>query len=329
MLYKERENIMFNIGIDLGGTNIKVGIIDEKGIIIIKDKIPAKRERSYQEIVEDMAKLAIKLTQISGISLKQIESIGIGLPGNIDCDAGTIIYANNFPFINAPIREEIKKHIDLPIYLENDANCATLAESVVGAAKDAESSFVITIGTGIGSGAIIDGKLFRGHNFAAPEAGHVVIVNEGVLCSCGRCGCLEAYASAEALVAQTKAAATKNPNSKINELVGGELEKIDARIPFKAAKQNDKTAIAVLDKYIDYLADGITNIINCFQPEILAIGGGVSNESDYFLEPLKKLVSKRVYSRGNIAQTQIVIAKLGNNAGIIGASMLGKNHEKY
>ncbi|MFA6308819.1 MAG: ROK family protein [Clostridia bacterium] len=314
---------MYYIGIDLGGTNIRAGIVSEEGIILAKDDIATRRERSYQEIIKDMATLTLKLINTEGISINDVKSIGIGTPGTSDNVKGVLGYSNNFNFHDVPMREEMQKHINLPVYLENDANCAALAENIAGAAKGSKDSISITLGTGVGSGIIIDGKIYNGFNKAAAEMGHTVIAVDGIQCSCGRKGCWEMYSSATALISQTKDMAEKYPSSKINEIISGNTENIVGKTPFIAAKQGDKAALEIVENYIGYLAEGIVNVINAFQPEILTIGGGISNEGDYLLTPLKGLVSRRVYSRGDIKQTIIKISEMGDDTGIIGAAMIG------
>lgn len=316
---------MYYVGIDLGGTNIAVGLVDEEGRIVHKDSVPTYRERPYQEILRDMAQLALKVIKDAGVSLDQVGHIGVGSPGTPDCENGVLVYNNNLNFRNVPIREELQKYINLPVYLDNDANCAALAESVAGAAKGVRHSVTITLGTGIGGGIVIDGKIYSGFNYAGAELGHTVIVCDGEQCTCGRKGCWEAYASATALIRQTKKAAEENPDSAINKLVGGDLGKIDAKTAFDAARQGDETGEKVVRQYIKYIAEGLINVINSLMPEILVIGGGVCKEGEYLLKPLRELVQKGVYSSGNIPQTQIKTAQMGNDAGIIGAAMLGNS----
>ena len=315
---------MYYIGIDLGGTKIAVGLVDEAGKIIHKDSVPTKRERSYQEILKDMAMLTLKVLEDSGVGIESVKSIGVGSPGTPDKKEGLIVYANNIKFKNVPIRTELQKYINLPVIIDNDANCAALAESVAGAAKGAEHSVTITLGTGVGGGIVINRKIYSGFNDAAAELGHIVIMHDGELCTCGRKGCWEAYASATALIRQTKEAAEKNPQSLINKLIDGDYSKIDAKTVFDAAKQNDETALKVVERYINYVAEGLIDIINIFTPEVLVIGGGVCKEGEYLLKPLREIVSRGVYSK-EVAQTQIKVAEMGNDAGIIGAAMLGKD----
>ena len=314
---------MYRVGIDLGGTNIAAGLVNMDGNIVYKDSVPTQRERPYQEIIKDMAMLTKKVIEESKVPMEEVKSIGVGSPGTPDCKNGIIVYNNNLNFRNVPIREEMQKYINLPVYVDNDANCAALAESAAGAAKGTSTSVTITLGTGIGSGIIIDGKVYSGFNFAGGEIGHTVIVVDGEQCTCGRKGCWEAYAAATALIRQTKCAAKENPESIINKLVDGDLDKVDAKTAFDAAKLGDKTGEAVVKQYIRYIAEGVINVINIFMPEVLVIGGGVCKEGDYLLNPLKEIVNAGVYSREEIPQTQIKTAQLGNDAGIVGAAMLG------
>lgn len=314
---------MYSIGIDLGGTNIAVGLVDDRGKILQKDSIPTKRERAYQQIIKDMAMLSLKVVADAGKDIQEIKSIGIGSPGIPDSKNGILLYANNLNFRNVPMREEMQKYIHLPVYINNDANCAALAESAVGAAAGVEHSVTVTLGTGVGGGVIIHRKIYGGFNYAAAELGHMVIVSGGMPCTCGRNGCWEAYASATALIRQTQAAALENPKSMINTLVNNDMTKINAKTAFDAAKQGDETGQKVVEQYIRYVAEGLINIINIFQPEVVAIGGGVSKEGEYLLKPLRELVSSGVYTRG-VSQTQIKTAQLGNDAGIVGAAMLGE-----
>ncbi|MDQ2087616.1 ROK family protein [Herbivorax sp. ANBcel31] len=315
---------MYFVGIDLGGTNIASGLVSsDGGTIICKDSVPTQKERPYQEIIKDMAMLTSEVIKKSGVSMDEIKSIGIGSPGTPDCKNGIIVYNNNLNFRNVPIRKEMQEYLDLPVFVDNDANCAALAESVAGAAKGTKCSVTITLGTGIGSGIIIDGKAYSGFNYAGAEIGHTVIEMDGEQCTCGRKGCWETYAAATALIRQTKKAAEQNPDSIINKLVDGDMYKVDAKTAFDAAKLGDKTGKMVVERYIRYIAEGIINVINIFMPEVLVIGGGVCKEGDYLLDPLKDIVKKGVYSQEGLPQTQIKTAQMGNAAGIVGAAMLG------
>ena len=315
---------MYYLGIDLGGTKIAAGIVDAEGRIIKKASVPTGRTRNSDEIVEDMCVLAENLIKDAGISLKELNSIGIGSPGTHDRQNGIVLYNNNLNFRNVKVREQMQKHVPVPVYLENDANCAAIAESVAGAAKGADFAVIITIGTGIGGGVIINKKLYTGFNGAGGELGHIVIRFNGETCTCGRNGCWEAYSSATALIRQTRNAAVANPNSKILALVEGDLDKINAKTAFDAARMGDETGTEVVDNYISIFAEGLANIVNIFQPNIIAIGGGVSKEGEYLLAPLREKTNVKIYSGEGVEKTRIVEAKLGNDAGIIGAALISK-----
>jgi len=315
---------MYYIGVDLGGTNIAVGLVDNDGKIVHKDSVPTLREREYTEILKDTAMLILKVIEEADVDFKRVRSIGVGCPGTPNKKDGILIYANNLKFNNAPLRMELQKYIDIPVYIDNDANVAALAESVAGGAKGAADSVTITLGTGVGSGVVINGKVYSGFNDAAAELGHTVITMDGEDCTCGRKGCWESYASATALIRQTKAAAIANPSSKLNSILGGNLDKIEAKTAFDAAQMGDEVALKVIDQYISYLSEGLANIINIFQPEILCIGGGICKQGEYLLKPLREKVSSKVYSSNLIPQCQIKVAQMGNDAGIVGAAMLGK-----
>jgi len=314
---------MYYIGIDLGGTNIAAGLVDGDGKIICKGSVPTLRGRPDVEIIRDMAMLAKKVANDAGVDIKDVKSIGIGVPGTANNEKGVVVFADNIYFHNTPIREIMQTYINLPVIIDNDANCAALAESIAGAAKDVDNFVAITLGTGVGGGIVINKKLYKGFNYAAAEMGHMVVVIDGEQCNCGRKGCWETYASATALIRQTRKAAEENPGSLINRLVGGDLSKIDAKTAFDAAKQGDETGLKVVDQYISYIAAGLVSIINILTPEVVLIGGGVSKEGEYLLKPLREKVKKEVYFKDN-PQTQIRTALLGNDAGIIGAAMLGK-----
>jgi len=314
---------MYYIGIDLGGTNIAVGVVDENGKIIAKDSVPTKKEREYPEIVKDMAMLSLKVVKDAGLDLKDIKSIGIGSPGTPDEKNGVLVYANNLRFFNVPLRSEMQKYIDKPVYIGNDANVAALAESIAGAAKGVQHSVTVTLGTGVGGGVVINGKVYSGFNFAAAELGHMTIVMDGEQCTCGNKGCWEAYASASALIRQTQLAAKAHPESLVYKLVDGDLTKIDAKTAFDAARQGDKIGEELVNQYIKYIAVGLGNIVNIFMPEVIVIGGGVCKEGEYLLAPLRKMVREMAYT-GDIPLPEIKVAQMGNDAGIVGAAMLGR-----
>lgn len=309
------------VGIDLGGTNIAAGIVDENGKILVKGSVPTEAERPMEEITADMAKLSKQLICDAGLEMSDIKAIGIGCPGSVVNETGVIAYSNNIKISNFKLADEMHKHIDLPINLENDANAAAFGEYAING-NGAKSFVFITLGTGIGGGVVLDGKIMRGFNGAGAELGHTSIVLDGEECTCGRKGCWEAYASVTALIRQTKAAMDKNPDSLMHEVAEKE-GKISGRTAFDAAKKGDAAANDVVNTYIKYVADGIVNMINIFQPEKLIIGGGISKEGDYLLNPIREYVREYDYNR-YLPSTDIEIATLFNDAGIIGAALAAK-----
>ena len=320
---------MYTVGIDLGGTNIAAGICDENLNIIIKGSVPTHAERGPLPIVADMASLVKDLVAKAGIGLDEIAYVGIASPGSINATEGIVEYSNNILMSNFPMCEEFKKHLDVKdVYIANDANAAALGEALAGAARGAGVAVMITLGTGVGGGVIIDGKIFSGGiNCCGTELGHTILVSGGKQCSCGRRGCWEAYSSATALIAMTK--------DKMRELelkgipsalfdIAAKQGKVSGRTAFDAMRQGDKYGQQIVDEYVGYLAAGVANMINIFQPEVLSIGGGISNEKDYLLSPLTELVNIEQYTRDNPNKCKILIAGLGNDAGIIGAAGLGR-----
>ncbi len=313
----------YYVGIDLGGTNIVAGVVDENYNIISKASTKTNCPRPEKEIADDMAKMALQAVKNANLEISNIEWIGIGTPGIANSATGIIERANNLGFVNTPMVKYIKETIDKPVFIENDANAAAYGEFVAGAAKEARNAICVTLGTGVGAGIIIDGKIYSGSNYAGAEIGHTVIEVDGAECSCGRKGCFEAYSSATGLIRMSKEAMEKNPDSIMNKMAQEKGGKVTARTSFDAMRAGDKSAKEVVDKYIKYLAAGITNTINIFQPDILCIGGGVCNEGDPLLLPVKALVENEDFAKNSEKRTEIVIAKLGNDAGIIGAAFLG------
>lgn len=320
---------MYTIGVDLGGTNIAIGIVNDRYEIVRKGSVPTKPERGADPIIADMAALCRKLIADEGLTLADIESVGVATPGTANNVTGVVEYANNIPFLQYPLADRLSAQLEgKKVYIENDANAAAKAEAIAGVAAGAPISVMITLGTGVGGGIIIDGKVYTGFNFAGAELGHVVIQKDGRQCSCGRKGCWEAYSSATGLVNITKdhilEARAAGNKTIMDDMIGGDLSKVSARTAFNAMKQGDEVGAQVVDEYISYLSCGIVNMINIFQPNVLSIGGGVCNEGDYLMKPLLEKVWGETYSREGTPRTEILIAKLGNDAGIIGAAVLGK-----
>ncbi len=319
---------MYYIGVDLGGTNIAVGIVDENHKIVKKMSTPTLPDRGAEAIVKDMARLSETLMKDLKLTLSDIASVGIASPGIANRATGVVEYSCNLPFDNFPMAEVFKSFLPVKaVYVENDANAAALAEALAGAAKGTRDSVMITLGTGVGGGIIIDGKIISGFNAAGGELGHMVIEKDGRQCGCGRRGCWETYSSATGLANMTREKVNELMLKKIPSLMVDEYKasgRISARTAFDAMKKGDKAGQAVVDEYISYLACGIANIINIFQPEVLSIGGGVCNEKNYLLDPLMELVDREQYTRDNKRKTVVKIAEMGNDAGIVGAAGLGR-----
>ncbi|MBQ8268393.1 MAG: ROK family protein [Clostridia bacterium] len=319
---------MYILGIDLGGTNIAIGLCNERLEILDKDSVPTCAEREGEEIVCDMAALCKKIIDRNGLTVKDIARVGIATPGSIDDINGIVEYSNNLKMENFPITEIFKKYFPAErVYIANDANAAALAEDLAGAAKGSRVSLMITLGTGVGGGVIINHKIYAGSaNGGGTELGHTVICSGGRQCTCGRRGCLEAYASATALTEMTEQTMyglkIKGIPSKLFEVAKKE-GKVSARTAFDAMRLGDPYGQKLVDDYIFYLAEGVTNMINIFQPDVLTIGGGVCNEKDYLMIPLLRHVERDQYTRDSKNKTKIMIAKLKNDAGIIGAAGLG------
>lgn len=313
---------MYYIGIDLGGTNIAIGLVSEDGKIVIHKSIPTLSERGIDAICQDMIQLCKAIMKEKGLKKEDIHSIGVGTPGYIDSENGIIIYTNNIDIKNFEVGRIMKENLDIPVYVGNDADCAALGEVTSGVAKGCNNAIILTLGTGVGGGLIINRRIFNGSFPGGGELGHQVIIQGGRRCTCGRDGCLEAYASATGLIASAKEAALSNPSSMLNKLVDGHMSQMNAKIPFDAAQQGDAVAQKVIDEYIGYLATGITNLINVFKPEMVVLGGGIAKQEEKLIKPLVEAVKKEVYA-GDL-QTKIDVALLGNDAGIIGAAMLNK-----
>ncbi len=314
---------MYYIGVDLGGTNIAVGIVNEEGKLLRKGSVPTEAKREADEIIKDMASLCQKLIDEEGITVSDIEYAGIATPGTANSETGVVVYANNLPFLNYPLADKLCEFLGVKkVLIENDANAAAKGEAACGAAKGYKNSVMITLGTGLGGGIIIDNKVYSGFNFAGAELGHIVIEVNGKPCSCGRKGCWEAYSSATGLINMTKDKLASVKDTVMHDLVAKE-GKVSGRTAFDAMRMGDKAAQEVVDEYIYDLAMGVTNIINIFQPEVLVIGGGICNEKNYLLDPLNAIVDHEQYSRNSDKKTILRIAELGNDAGIIGAAMLG------
>lgn len=315
---------MYYVGIDLGGTNIAVGVVNDKFEIVGKANRKTRTERPTEAILEDMAGATRDAVANAGLTMEDVAWVGVGAPGTINVATGYIEYSNNIHFEHVPLKSTMEEKLGKPCFINNDANVAAYGEFLAGSGKGTENFVAVTLGTGVGGGVIIDGKIYSGCNFAGAELGHTAIVVGGEQCTCGRKGCWEAYASATALIRQTKAAMEADNDSYMWKLCSGSINNASGRTAFDAMRAGDKTGKAVVDTYISYIAEGITNMVNIFQPEKLCVGGGICNEGETLMKPLREYVARERYSKYSEKQTEICRATLGNDAGIIGAAMLGR-----
>ena len=300
------------IGIDVGGTNLKAGLVDETGRIVKVERIPLDFQ-GPERFAQTLAELS------KTVMAEKVRWVGVGLPGAVD--EGDVLFTTNIPMENVPLEKLFRRHLDLPLLLGNDADCAAVGEFFGGAGRGTRDFTVVTLGTGVGAGIIVDGKLRGG--LASSEAGHMVICRDGEPCNCGRKGCWERYASATGLIQQTKRAMAAHPESALHQFAAE--RGVEGRTAFQAAEAGDETALAVCRAYVEYLASGLTNLINTLRPEAVAIGGGVAAAPErLLLQPLREIVAKESFSRHGGRITKILPAELGNDAGIIGAAMLGR-----
>ena len=307
------------VGIDVGGTNLKAGLVDGEGRLLAAARRPLHFSGA-ETFAADLAELALQAVRQGGAAPEDLESVGIGLPGAVD--GGEVVYTANIPLKHVPLERLFRQHLDIPVYLGNDADCAAVGEFFCGAGRGCRDFVVVTLGTGIGAGIILNGRLQGGA--ASSEAGHMAIMQGGELCNCGRRGCWERYASATALIAQTRAAMEAHPESGLRAAAEA-LGAVDGRTAFQAALAGDETALAVCRQYVEYLAGGTTSLINILRPEAVAIGGGVAAAPEQLLlEPLRRIVEQEAYARHGGRVTRVVRAELGNDAGIIGAAFLEK-----
>lgn len=314
----------YTIGVDLGGTTISAGLVDEDYNIVYKVGCDTNLPRPAEEVEKSIADLCLRLCRDKGLDItKDIRWVGIGTPGSVNQSTGVVEFNANFGYNDWTLEVDMERLLGCKVYIENDANAAAYGEYIAGGAKGAPYAVVITLGTGIGSGIIINGKIFAGFNYAGAELGHLVIVKDGRPCMCGRNGCWEKYASARALTEDTREAMKAHPDNMMWKLVGGDLSRVNAKTAFDGMRAGDELATQVVHNFVEYVACGITSVINIFQPEILCIGGGISREGETLLAPIREYVDREEYAREGMRRTKIVAAQLCNDAGIVGAASLG------
>ena len=309
----------YYVGIDLGGTFIKGGIVDDLGNVIMSDKVPTESEGGQEVVATNIANLANALIEKAGLAKDDLVGIGMGVPGMIDSENGVVILSNNLKWYNFNIAKAVSDRTGLKVKIANDANVATLAEVKFGAAKNRRNVIMLTLGTGVGGGIVANGQLIEGNLSVGAELGHAVIARGGEQCSCGRRGCLEAYASATALIRDTKRAMQAHPDSKMWEV--GSLDAVCGKTAFDY-KDTDPYAKEVVDNYIGALATGIANFGNIFRPEVVLLGGGVCAQGDVLIKPLQELVNKEVFAQDLGPEVKVLIATLENTAGTLGAASL-------
>ena len=313
---------MLYIGIDVGGTSIKVGIVTQDGRILHKDSCATRLENGSEAMLRDMAKLSLKVVSDSGHAMDEVASVGIGVPGMVDQKTGRVPFCTNLKWHDVPLIERMRQLLGKPVYANNDATVAGLAEHIAGACRGVDNSVVVTLGTGVGGGVMIDGKLFMGPHGIATEIGHMITVAGGEMCTCGNRGCWERYASASAIIREGRAMMSAKPDCALARAVEGDASRVDARAVIDLAKAGDPDCAKLMNWYAYHLAVGIINLINLYDPEIIALGGGVSKAGVYLLDKVNALLPDMVFFK-TMPRAKVVLAELGNDAGIIGAALLG------
>lgn len=310
------------IGIDMGGTSIKFGIVNQNNEIVAKASIPTDLSISAEALIKNMADGVKQLLKEHHLCMEECEAVGIGTPGTIDDSKGLVLYSNNYRWENVPLLAEMKKYISVPMGIANDADTAALGEVCAGAAKDVEDAVLLTLGTGVGTGVIMHKKIFHGRLAGGCEVGHSAIVYNGRLCTCGRKGCLEAYASANALLAMAREAMQEDASSMLHRMCEKDSAKLNGKMIFDAVAKADALAEKIVEEYEEYLACGIANVINIFRPSKVIIGGGLAAQRHNLTIPLQEKVNRLCFG-GEYGQiSEIVTSELGNDAGIIGAANL-------
>ncbi len=311
--------MQYYVGIDLGGTFIKGGIVDERGEILLQDKVPTQCSEGGERVVENISRLALNLLAKSGVDKATVVGLGLGAPGIIDCKRGEVILSENLYLEHFPLRDKVAAQTGLRVEIANDANVATLGEVKFGAAQAYDDVIMLTLGTGVGGGIVVGGKIVEGNQGAGAELGHTVLKAGGEPCACGRRGCFEAYSSASALIRETKRAMQAHKDSKLWEIGG--LDEVTGKTAFDYMEK-DIYAKQVVDAYVELLGCGVTNFANVFRPQAILLGGGICAEGDRLIKPLQAIVDREIFA-GNLGpRVPILVAALGNLAGVLGAAAL-------
>jgi len=313
---------MVYIGFDVGGTGVQVGVVDKEGHILCKGGIVTRTDIPFSEQIKAMADCALDTLNKAGYTLDDVAALGAGIPGVVDPRTGHIAFCPNLGWKDVDFAGEMRKNIDKPVFMDNDATVAGLAESVAGVSAGSHSSVFLTLGTGVGGGIVLGGKVWSGFHGIGSEIGHMIIAMDGAECNCGNRGCLERYCSATAIILAARAAVAEAPDTLILQKAEGDPMKINAKIVFDAAKEGDALAKRLFADYVKALSTTIVNIIHFLDPEVIALGGGVSKAGDFLLDAVRTEVAKLVMYK-TLPYARIEIARLGPDAGIIGAAMLG------
>lgn len=318
------ENSKYYLGLDVGGTCMVAGIVDENYRIIAKESLATRPGRPIDEITADMAEVSRNAVRQAGLPLAALSSWGIGMPSYVNPKTNLLVHANCFGWKNVPIYDYLQKHLSLPIYIANDANCAAYGEVIAGAARSYTDAILLTLGTGVGGGIIIGKKIYCGYDRMGAELGHTKLVYDGCRCTCGQKGCLEAYCSSTALTRILKEALKTRPHSLIRELAGEDDSGLNGKILFEAARREDALAREIVEAYIDRLAAGISTFITIFRPQVVILGGGIAGAGDLLLKPLNERLHSCTFAAAEIGVPPVIRAALGNDAGLIGAALLEK-----
>ena len=314
---------MFYIGIDLGATSAKVGVVDEAGRILGKASCKTGIERGFEPIAADMAEACRRAARESGLEMADFAAVGVGIPGEQNRQTELVAFCNNLGWVDVPLKQRLEAALALPVYVDNDANVAALAESRFGASKDAPTSILITLGTGIGGGIVQNRRLHTGAHGVGGEIGHMVIAMDGEECNCGHRGCWEKYASATALIRMGREIMAKKPGCALAARLGGDPDRVDAKAVLDLAKEGDADCMGIFRDYVHYLCIGMGNLVNLYDPDMFVLGGGVAHAGAFLLDAVRAQLGKYVYCP-SLSFARVELARLGNDAGIIGAAMLGR-----
>ena len=315
---------MLYIGIDVGGTTAKAGVVDEAGQILYKSSCKTGIERDFEDIAADMAELCRHIVRESGHEMAEGAAVGVGIPGEQSPKTGLVAFCNNLGWVDVPLMQRLRDALGLPVYVDNDANVAALAESAFGASRDVKSSILITLGTGVGGGIVRDQRIHTGAHGVGGEIGHMVVVVDGEPCNCGHRGCWEKYASATAIIRMGRALMEEKPDCVLARQMGGDAANLNAKAVLDLAKAGDADCAGIFETYVKYLCVGLANLINIYDPDMLVLGGGVAHAGDFLLDAVRAALGDYVYCPA-LSWARVELARLGNDAGIIGAAMLGRN----